>query len=211
MVPKNPFAQHQKVRTLEEILGGRAIAGGFTPLQCTPVGEGAAAVLVASEHAIQALGIDSQRAIQVLSSVGRSERVSHDGPAYDAALTAETTQLALNEAKVQIGAVDVIELHDAFTIEELEYLEAMGVCPEGQAAGALKDGEFDIGGRCAVNPSGGLIAMGHPLGPTGIGQIAEIVKQLRGEAGPRQQPGATVGLAHMVGIGSVCYVHVLAA
>ena len=208
---KNPFAQHQKVRTLEEILGGRAIAGGFTSLQCTPVGEGAAAVLVASEHAIQALGIDSQRAIQVLSSVGRSERVSHDGPAYDAELTAETTQLALNEAKVQIGAVDVIELHDAFTIEELEYLEAMGVCPEGQAAGALKDGEFDIGGRCAVNPSGGLIAMGHPLGPTGIGQIAEIVKQLRGEAGPRQQPGATVGLAHMVGIGSVCYVHVLAA
>jgi len=89
------------------------------------------------------------------------------------------------------------------------YVEAAGVCPEGQAVPWLKDGAFDIGGRCAVSPSGGLIAMGHPIGPTGVGQIAEITLQLRGEAGERQQPGARTGLAHMVGLGSVCYAHVL--
>lgn len=210
---KNPFAQHQKVRTLEEILGGRAIAGGFTSLQCTPVGEGAAAVIVASEAGIRSLGINEERAIQVLASAGRSEDLcppGRDDPGVDARITEDTTRLALAQAKVDIRDVDVIELHDAFTIEELDYLEAMGICAPGQAAASLKAGEFDIGGRCAVNPSGGLIAMGHPIGPTGLGQIGEITQQLRGEAGPRQHAGASLGLAHMVGVGAVCYVHLLA-
>ena len=79
----------------------------------------------------------------------------------------------------------------------------------GRAIHELKEGAFDIGGRCAVSPSGGLISMGHPIGPTGVGQIAEIVCQLRGEAGARQHTGAKIGLAHMVGVGAVCYVHVL--
>ena len=85
----------------------------------------------------------------------------------------------------------------------------MGLCPPGQATYALKHGELEIGGRCAVNPSGGLISMGHPIGPTGVGQIGELTMQLRGEAAARQHPGAKIGLAHMVGIGAVCYVHVL--
>jgi acetyl-CoA acetyltransferase len=85
----------------------------------------------------------------------------------------------------------------------------MGICGEGEAISRLKDGEFDIGGRCAVSASGGLISMGHPIGPTGLGQIAEIARQLRGEAGNRQHPGARTGLAHMVGVGAVCYVHIL--
>ena len=93
----------------------------------------------------------------------------------------------------------MLELHDAFSIEELLYVEAMGLCGPGEAAGLLEAGDFDIGGRCAVSPSGGLLAMGHPLGPTGTGQVAEITRQLRGEAGDRQQPGARLGLAHMVG------------
>ena len=80
---------------------------------------------------------------------------------------------------------------------------------DGAAASALADGEFDIGGRCAVSPSGGLLSMGHPIGPTGVGQVVEITRQLRGEAGARQQPNALRGLAHMVGIGAVCVVHVL--
>jgi acetyl-CoA acetyltransferase len=100
-------------------------------------------------------------------------------------------------------------LHDAFTVEEVEYVEALGICPDGRALHELEEGAFDVGGRCAVSPSGGLIAMGHPIGPTGVGQIAEIVRQLRGEAGARQQPNAKIGLAHMVGVGAVCYVHVL--
>jgi acetyl-CoA acetyltransferase len=102
-----------------------------------------------------------------------------------------------------------MELHDAFTIEELLYAEAAGLCAPGSAAGAIAAGEFDIGGRCAISASGGLLAMGHPIGPTGAGQIAEITRQLRGEAGVRQQPNAKTGLAHMVGVGAVCVVHIL--
>jgi acetyl-CoA acetyltransferase len=124
-------------------------------------------------------------------------------------LTEETAALAFRDAGLAPDDVDVVELHDAFTVEEVEYLEAMGFAPDGQAVPMLKEGEFDIGGRCAVSPSGGLISMGHPIGPTGVGQIGEITRQLRGEAGLRQHAGARIGLAHMVGVGAVCYVHLL--
>lgn len=206
---KNPFAQHQKERTLDEILRGKAISGSFTSLQCTPVGEGAAAVILASEDAIKALGVDPKRAVRVLASAGRSQRTYDDATRYDALLTAETASLAFKESHLRPSDIDVVELHDAFAVEEPEYIEAMGICAEGDYIPLLKTGAFDIGGRCAVNPSGGLISMGHPIGPTGIGQIGEITLQLRGEAGERQHTGAQTGLAHMVGIGAVCYVHIL--
>ena len=128
---------------------------------------------------------------------------------FDAELTRETVAQAYDEAGITPADLDVIELHDAFSIEELLYVEAMGLCAEGGAAGLLESGELDIGGRCAVSPSGGLLAMGHPIGPTGAGQIVELTRQLRGEAGVRQQPNARTGLAHMVGVGAVCAVHVL--
>jgi len=205
---KNPFAQHQKERSLDEILGGKKIAGGFTSLQCTPIGEGAAAVIVASEAGLRRHGLGLDRAVRVASSAGRSQRVYDDATRYDAMLTQETAAIALRDAQVSAAELDVVELHDAFTVEEVEYVEAMGLCADGQAVPLLKEGAFDIGGRCAVSASGGLISMGHPIGPTGVGQIGEITRQLRGEAGPRQQPGARTGLAHMVGVGAVCYVHV---
>ena len=205
----NQFAQHQKVRSLDEILGGKKIAGGFTSLQCTPVGEGAAAVIVASEEGLRRCGLGLDRAVRVVSSAGRSQRVYDDATRYDAMLTEETAAIALREAQITAAHLDVVELHDAFTVEEVEYVEAMGLCGDGEAIPLLKEGAFDIGGRCAVSASGGLISMGHPIGPTGVGQIGEITRQLRGEAGARQQPGARTGLAHMVGVGAVCYVHVL--
>ncbi|HEY1447115.1 MAG TPA: thiolase family protein [Caulobacteraceae bacterium] len=205
----NPFAQHQKARTLDEILGGKKISGAFTSLQCTPIGEGAAAVIVASEAGMRRQGLSLDRAVRVASSAGRSQRVYDDATRYDAMLTQETAEIALREAQIPASDLDVVELHDAFTVEEVEYVEAMGICPDGQAVPRLKSGEFDIGGRCAVSPSGGLISMGHPIGPTGVGQIGEVTRQLRGEAGARQQPNARTGLAHMVGVGAVCYVHVL--
>lgn len=205
----NPNAQRQQARTLEEILGGRVVSGNFTTLQCTPVGEGAAAVIVASEDAIRRLGVSGDKPVRVTGSAARSERVYPDPTRFDATLTAETTGIALREAGLKPEQLDVVELHDAFTVEEVEYVEAMGLCEPGQAVPLLKDGAWDIGGRCAVNPSGGLIAMGHPIGPTGVGQIGEIALQLRGAAGARQHKGARVGLAHMVGVGAVCYVHTL--
>jgi acetyl-CoA acetyltransferase len=205
---KNPFAHRQQERTLDEILGGRPISGTLTTLQCCPVGEGAAAVIVASEDAIKRLGIDASRAIRVTASAANSQGTADHGTA-DAAITRDCVADALQQAQVKPAQIDVLELHDAFTIEELNYVEAIGICEPGQAIHLLKEGAFNIGGSCAVSPSGGLIAMGHPIGPTGVGQIAEIAMQLRGEAGSRQHANASVGLAHMVGLGAVCYVHML--
>jgi acetyl-CoA acetyltransferase len=206
----NPNAQRRKARTLEDVLAPPLISGHLTRLQCCPIGEGAAAVIIASDDAIERLGLDQARAVRVLSSASRSETV-YDGENFDAALTRETAAQALAEAGVTPADLDIVELHDAFTVEELLYLEAIGISPPGQAARDLEEGQFDIGGRVAVSPSGGLLSMGHPIGPTGVGQICEITAQLRGEAGDRQHPGARIGLAHMVGLGAVCLVHILAA
>ena len=206
----NPFAQRRRERSLEEVLKS-PIAGPLTRLQCCPVGEGAAALLVASEDAIEDLRLDAGRAVRVLASVTRTERIYPPGVDTDAALTRESVLRAYDEAQIGPDDLDVVELHDAFSVEELLYLEAMELCPEGGAAAAIAAGDFDIGGRCAVSASGGLLAMGHPIGPTGAGQAVELTRQLRGEAGVRQQPRARHGLAHMVGLGAVCVVHVLEA
>ncbi|QOZ23867.1 thiolase family protein [Bradyrhizobium sp. CCBAU 51753] len=204
----NPNAHRQQKRSLDEVLAGKGVSGTLTTLQCCPVGEGAAAVIIASEYAIKRLGTDAGRAIRIAASAASSER---PGPhaTVDAVITQATIADALQQTGLKPRNLDVLELHDAFTVEELEYVEAMGICEPGQAIHLLKEGAFDIGGRVAVSPSGGLIAMGHPLGPTGIGQIGEITIQLRGEAGPRQHKAAKIGLAHMVGVGAVCYAHIL--
>ena len=206
---RNPYAQRQKAVTLEEVMAGPAISGALTRLQCCPVGEGAAAVIVASEDAIARLEIDRNRAVRAVASVTRTERVYREAKNFDAELTGETVARAYHEAGITARDLNVLELHDAFTIEELLYLEAMGLCAPGEGARMIESGAADIGGQCAVSASGGLLAMGHPIGPTGVGQIAEIARQLRGEAGERQQPNARIGLAHMVGVGAVCIVHIL--
>jgi acetyl-CoA acetyltransferase len=169
----------------------------------------AAAVIVASEDAIAKLGIDRKRAVKVIASVTRTEHVYRGAKNFDAELTRETTAQAYEEAGVGPKDLDLIELHDAFTIEELLYVEAMGLCGEGEGATMIGSNATDIGGKCAISASGGLLAMGHPIGPTGAGQVVEITRQLRGEAGARQHPNARLGLAHMVGIGAVCVVHIL--
>ncbi|HEY5858628.1 MAG TPA: thiolase family protein [Aldersonia sp.] len=206
----NPFAQRQKRRTLEEVLAPPYVAGSLTRLQCTPVGEGSAAVVVVSEEGLVRFGIDPSRAVRVLSSAYQSVApVSTVGGFVEADVTRRTANEAFEESGVSPGDLDVVELHDAFTVEEPVYLEAMGVCAEGKALSDLEAGALDIGGRVAVSPSGGLIAMGHPVGPTGVGQVCESVRQIRGEAGPRQHEGARTALVHMVGVGGVCAVHVL--
>jgi acetyl-CoA acetyltransferase len=208
---KNPYAHFQKARSLDEVLAEPAIAGVLTRLSCCPIGEGAAAVIVASEAAIRRLGISTKRAVRVLASVSRSERLYGPSEWATVELTRETVARAYEEANLGPTELDVVEVHDAFTIEEILYTEALGLFARGEGAHALARGKTAIGGDCAVSPSGGLLAMGHPLGPTGVGQICELTRQLRGEAGARQQPAAKVGLAHMVGVGQVCLVHVLRA
>ena len=204
---KNVNAQRQKVRTIEEVMS-RPISGSITALQCTPIGEGGAAVILASEEGIKRLGLDMRRAVRIASSAAGSERAGNNlNP--DTALTADIMRLAIAQAQIAATDLDVLEVHDAFSVEELLYAEAIDICKPGHYVPMLKEGAWDIGGRCAVSPSGGLLAMGHPVGPTGIGQVGEITRQLRGEAGARQQKNAKTGLAHMVGVGAVCYAHVL--
>lgn len=204
----NPYAHFQKKRTMDDILR-KPISGPLTRLQCCPLGEGAAAVIIASETGIEKLGIDKSRAVQIISSVSGSEKFYGAGKNIFSELTRETAQMAYAETGLNPDELDVLEMHDAFSVEEFFYTEALGLCDEGKGANYLKDGKSQIGGECAVSPSGGLLAMGHPFGPTGVGQVVEVTKQLRGEAGKRQQPNAKTGLCHMIGLGHVCLIHIL--
>jgi acetyl-CoA acetyltransferase len=208
---RNPFAQFRKPRTLEQVLASPCVAGDLTVQQCCPRGEGAAAVLLVSGRAIQQMGLDARRCVRVRASVAASER---DESRYgDAAieLVRSSARAAFEQAGIAPTELDLLELHDAFSVEELLYSEAIGVCEAGEGARFLARGDSQIGGRCAINASGGLIGMGHPLGPTGIGQLAELARQLRGEAEGRQHPQARWGMAHMIGLGSVSIAHVLCA
>lgn len=207
---KNPYAQYRKPRSLEQVMSAPQVVGDLTTYQCCPRGEGAAAVVLMSERALQRLGTDARRAVRVLASVACSEKapVGNEDPVLR--LVRDSANEAYEQAGVGPRELDLLELHDAFSAEELMYSEAMGVCDMGGAYDYLMRGDSAIGGRCAINASGGLLGMGHPLGPTGIGQIAEITRQLRGEAHGRQHPGAKLGMAHMIGLGTVGIAHILA-
>ncbi|MBB1633421.1 thiolase family protein [Cupriavidus sp. UME77] len=208
---RNPFAQFRKPRTLEQVLTSPRVVGDLTVQQCCPRGEGAAALVVVSGNAIKKLGLDPRRCVQVRASVAGSERDERQYGDAAVELVRISAQSALGQAGIAPKELDLLELHDAFSVEELLYSEAVGVCEPGEGARFLARGDSQIGGRCAINASGGLIGMGHPLGPTGIGQLAEITRQLRGEADGRQQPNARWGMAHMIGLGSVSVAHVLSA
>jgi acetyl-CoA acetyltransferase len=206
---KNPYAQFRKSRTLEEVLTSPVVIGDLTTQQCCPRGEGAAATLLVSGNAIDRLRLDCRRAIRVRASIANSEMLEINGEDTLSRMVRDSAQAAYGQAGVSPSDLDLVELHDAFSVEELLYTEAMGLCQEGEGSFYLNAGHSAIGGRCAVNASGGLIGMGHPLGPTGIGQIVEITRQIRGEATDRQHPGARMGMAHMIGLGNVGIAHIL--
>jgi len=206
---KNPFAQFRKPRSVEQVLASTLVAGSTTSLMCCPRGEGAAAAIVCSEEGIRRLGIAGDRPVRVTASVLQSERPQQGREIPSVTLAQEVAERAYEEAGITADALDVVELHDAFAIEEILYTETFGLAPKGAGQHFLREGGSAIGGRCAVNASGGLIGQGHPLGPTGIGQVHEITRQLRGEQGERQQQGARIGMAHMIGLGSIAIAHVL--
>lgn len=208
---RNPFAQFRKPRTLEQVLASPRVVGDLTVQQCCPRGEGAAAVMVVSGNAIRKLRLDARRCVRVKASVAGSERPEAQYGDSAVELVRTSAQAAFDQAGIAPKELDLLELHDAFSVEELLYSEAIGVCDSGEGARYLARGDSQIGGRCAINASGGLIGMGHPLGPTGIGQLAEITRQLRGEAEGRQHRNARWGMAHMIGLGSVSVAHVLSA
>ncbi len=200
---RNPLAQFRRPFTLDEILADKPVAGPLTRTQCSPMSDGAAAAVVVSER------LASGRAVEILAQQLVTDAADSFEPGsaiavVGAPMTRRAVRAALSEARVRVTDVDVIELHDCFSINELLTYEAMGLCREGESADLIRSGATTYGGRWVVNPSGGLISKGHPLGATGLAQCAELVWQLRGEAGDRQVPGARLALAHNLGLGGAC-------
>lgn len=193
----NEYAQQRSETTLEEVLASRMIADPLTLLQCCPSQvDGAAAVVLGTRRR------GERKAVKVLSSAvvsGLREEARDD--ILDAEITARAARQAYEQAGVSPSDVNVVELHDAFTIAELLYYEALGLAGRGEAVSLLHSGATALGGRVPVNPSGGLLAKGHPLGATGVAQMVEILWQLQGRAGARQVPGARIGLTQCTGGG----------
>ncbi len=202
----NPFAQLQTELTVEGIAQARMIADPLTVPHCCPTGDGAAAAVVVSEARARRLG--PHPPITVEASAFRSG-VFGDGPPTESKTTHLTAQDAYAQAGLGPEEIDLVQVHDAFTVEEIEYCEQLGFCEPGEGGRMVEQGETTIGGRIPFSTDGGLLARGHPLGPTGLAQVWETVQQLRGLSGPRQVEDARVGLAHMVGVGGVCIVHIL--
>jgi len=197
--------------TVEEVLASTMISYPHTSKMACAAGGGAAAAIVASEEVARRLGGPM---IKVLASQQRSETYTEGhvflgaviGPSQ---MTRDTAAAAYEEAGLGPRDLDLVQVHDAFPVEELVYYELLGICDDGEGDKLVATGETSLGGRIPFSTDGGLTARGHPGGPTGLAQVHETVLQLRGQAGPRQVTGARTGLCHMAGAGSVCVVHIL--
>jgi sterol carrier protein 2 len=204
----NPYAVFRNAVTVEEVLESPQVFGPLTRLQCCPPTCGAAAAVVTSERFRRAHGLRGDVAI-VAQAMTSDRPNSFDGDlprlvGYD--MTRRAADQVYREAGVDPREIRVAEIHDCFTTNELLSYEALRLTPEGTAEQFIADAQNTYGGRVVVNPSGGLLAKGHPLGATGLAQCAELTWQLRGEAGARQVEGATVALQHNIGLGGAAVV-----
>lgn len=182
----NPLAQYGEPQTIEEVLGARTIVPPLTLPMCSPVTDGAAAILLCSEDYAARLGGTK---IEILASEMAGGRGRGSSPVADASAAAYRT------AGLGVDEIDTLELHDAAAPAELIQYGEIGLCDEGDGFKLLREGVTEIGGRWPVNTSGGLMSRGHPLGATGCAQVVEICAQLAGQAGRRQVEGARTGMA----------------
>nr|KAF6380222.1 sterol carrier protein 2 [Myotis myotis] len=206
----NPYSQFQKEYSLDEVMTSRKVFDFLTILQCCPTSDGAAAAILASEEFVQKYGLQS-KAVEILaqemmtdlpSSFEENSVIKTVG--FD--MSKEAARKCYEKSGMRPSDIDVIELHDCFSTNELLTYEALGLCAEGQGGKLVDRGDNTYGGKWVINPSGGLISKGHPLGATGLAQCAELCWQLRGEAGKRQVPGAKVALQHNLGLGGAVVV-----
>ncbi len=203
----NPHAQYQTKRSVKDVLAAPLIAEPLTRMMCSPIGDGAAAVLVTTADKARQL---TTRPVYVkASTLGSSNKQAVDSPG----IVPSVASKAYHQAGLGPDDVQVVEAHDATAPAELLVYEELGLCQAGEGGKLIDDGVTQLGGRCPVNPSGGLLAKGHPVGATGVAQICEIFWQLRGEAGERQVAGAKVGLTEngggvLDGENAVASVHV---
>jgi sterol carrier protein 2 len=204
----NPYAVFTGPLTTEEVLGSPLIYGPLTRLQCCPPTCGAAAAVLVSEQYARSHGLRTDVAITA-QAMTTDTPTSFDGDlmrlvGYD--MTAAAARQVYEQAGVDPRDIRVAELHDCFTTNEVISYEALGLTAEGTAEKFIADGDNTYGGRVVTNPSGGLLSKGHPLGATGLAQCAELVWQLRGEAGPRQVEDVSVALQHNIGLGGAAVV-----
>ncbi|WP_374406231.1 thiolase family protein [Pelagerythrobacter sp.] len=211
----NAMRQADHEVTPEEVINSRKIAHPFTSKMAAGVGQGGACAIVATEKIARRIAAEQGRPlIRVAAAVQQSEQMT-DGHIFMGAVVGppEMTRTTAREAYEAAGFgpedISLAQCHDAYPIEELLYYELLGFCGDGEGDRLVADGDTAIGGRIPFSTDGGLIARGHPGGPTGLAQIHEIALQLRGEAGRRQVEKARTGLAHMVGAGAVSVINIL--
>ncbi len=208
----NPLAAYQKKFTLDEIMNDMMIAYPNTRPMCSANCDGAAAAVVVNGETLKTLSLEQQRrAIKIKASILTSdpwEEACQVLPNVNT-LTKNAAKQAYEQAGVGPEDLDLVELHDCFATAELVHYDNLGLCEEGGAADFFNSGATWRDGKTPVNVSGGLESKGHPISATGIANIWEVCHHLRGEAGDRQIEGAKVGMAHVIGLGSACGIHVL--
>jgi len=194
----NAYSQFKKEFTVEEVLNSPMVADPLTVLSCCPNSDGSAATIIASKDLAKRY---CEKPIRIAASALTSGTYEPNRNLALFDLDFEASKIAYEISGYDPQDIDVAEVHDAFTIAEIMHYEGLGFCKLGEGGRLIDEGETEIGGRIPVNPSGGLLSRGHPVGATGLAQIAEIVWQLRGETGKRQVENARIGLAHVVGGG----------
>jgi acetyl-CoA acyltransferase len=206
----NPYAQFQTEYTLDEILDAPTIYEPLTKLQCSPTSDGSGAAILASEDFVDRHGL-AARAVEIVGQAtttdfetSLSTRTARDVIGYD--MNVRAARAVYEQSGLGPEDFGVIELHDCFSANELLLYEALGLAEEGEAPRLVDDGDTTYGGRWVVNPSGGLISKGHPLGATGLAQCAELTWQLRGEADARQVDDLDAALQHNIGLGGTAVV-----
>jgi acetyl-CoA acetyltransferase len=208
----NPLAQYRKEFSLEEVMGAEMIGYPNTVLMCCPTGDGAACVVLVSDAKLRTLDPDQRRrAVKISASVLTSDPWTPSAQVQPdvSTLTRTAADRAYELAGVGPADLSLVELHDCFATAELIHYDNLRLCEPGGAGEFIDSRAPYRDGRTPVNVSGGLISKGHPIGATGVAGIYEIATHLRGEAGDRQIPDAKVGLAHVIGLGSACGVHIM--
>jgi len=205
----NPYSQFQDEYSLEDIKNAPMVYEPLTKLQCCPTSDGSGAAILASEEFVKKHGLENQ-AVQIVGMTMTTDYESSFEKSDMKLVGYDMTKNAARKVYEQSGRgpedVDVVELHDCFSANELITYEALGLCPEGKAGEFVDSGAQTYGGQVVVNPSGGLISKGHPLGATGLAQCAELNWQLRGQADARQVDGAKLALQHNLGLGGAAVV-----
>jgi acetyl-CoA acyltransferase len=205
----NPYSQFQDEYSLDDIKKAPMVYEPLTKLQCCPTSDGGGAAIIASERFVREHGLED-KAVEIVGQAMTTDfQNTFDGSDMSIAgfhMTQAAARQAYEESGLGPEDVQVIELHDCFSANELITYEALGLCPEGKAGELIHEGAVTYGGRWVVNPSGGLISKGHPLGATGLAQCSELTWQIRGEADKRQNGEVTAALQHNLGLGGAAVV-----